>query len=94
MHIYSHDINIDNVEGSDIKKLRYVSLLNLTIPELELLVMFANAQPIPVPFKTAANNLRNDLNKILGDSIAVLHEANGITPAEVIPPSQPKTITE
>lgn len=92
MHIYAHDINLDNVKDAEIKKLRYVSFLNMTLSELELLSMFANTQPIPVPLKGAAQNLRNDINKILSDSIAILNEANGITPSEVIAPS--KTITE
>lgn len=91
MHIYSHDINLDNLKDAEVKKLRYISFLNMTLPELELLAMFANTQPIPVPLKGAAQNLRNDINRTLADSIAVLNEANGVTP-EVIPPS--KTITE
>lgn len=82
MHIYAHDINLDNVPQSDVKKLRYVSFLNMTLPELEVLALFANAQPIPIPLAIVAQGLKGDINRIVTESIKVLSE-NAAAPTQI-----------
>lgn len=79
MHIYTHDINLDNVPESQIKKLRYVSFLNMTLPELEILALFANAQPIPAPLVEAAQRMKGDINKSVAETVKALDAGQTVT---------------